>query len=248
MKACLAIPPMPEYPYAFVRNGLQRCGYSVADINHDEIADLLVVWSPWNRSHRQMLQDRYRTKGKPVIVVENGWLSPIHSKPFYQVALDGWNGTGHFVAGDGKRWKGWAMPVDPWAAKPGYALVCGQRGHPFDDRSCLPDWHLSLDLQKYGDPPVLRRPRAATRPLEADLAGASVCHVWTSNAASWAILAGVPVIQHGPNLMVSALASRPGEPLYRGDRLPELERLAWSQWDSSELATGAPFSKLLVPA
>ena len=178
-------------------------------------AGALVTWSPWHGSQRQALEHRYRAEGRPVIVMENGWLSPVSQVPYWQVARDGWNGTGTFPDGGPARWRSWGLSELPWVQRTGYALICGQRGHPSDARTALPGWHERLQA---GQLPVVRRPRDATRPLLADMQGAAEVHVWTSNAASVAIMLGIPVVQHGPNLMVSALASRPGAPLYRGDR------------------------------
>jgi hypothetical protein len=240
---CLAIPPVDDaYPWRAVSAGLQRLGMFVMVGAHVD-CDALVTWSPWNGSRRQALQGRYAADGKPVIVMENGWLSPISGVPFWQVARDGWNGTGRFSAGGGARWRSWVLTEQPWVTREGYALICGQRGHPTDPRTAVPGWHERLQA---GQLPVVRRSRDAMRPLLADLKGASEVHVWTSNAASAAVVLGIPVVQHGPNLMVSAMASRPGEPLYRGDRGPELERLAWAQWSQQELEGGGPFDRLLA--
>ncbi|MDE2470756.1 MAG: hypothetical protein KGL35_18930, partial [Bradyrhizobium sp.] len=198
-------------------------------------------WSPWKRSHREYLAKVFSKDGRRVIVVENGWLSPINGTDFFQIAEGGWNGTGRFRSGAPDRWHSWYAREMPWRTHPGYELVIGQRGHPFDDRTARPDWHLRLDL---GDSPVVRRARDTLTPLAADLSGAAACHVWSSNAASHAVLAGVPVVQHGPNLMVGALASRPGEPLYFGPRTHEFERLAWAQWSRSEISSGLPFARM----
>jgi hypothetical protein len=240
---CLAIPPLDDnYPWRAVREGLTRLGFEVRLGVHVG-ADALVTWSPWHGSQRQALQGRYTAEGKPIIIMENGWLSPVSRVPFWQVARDGWNGTGTFRADGPARWRSWGLAEMPWTHRGGYALVCGQRGHPSDPRTSLPGWHERLQA---GQLPVVRRARDATRPLLADMKGAAEVHVWTSNAASVAVMLGIPVVQHGPNLMVSAMASRPGEPLYRGDRGLELERLAWAQWDSLEIAAGEPFARLFA--
>ena len=241
---CLAVPPVDDnYPWRAAREGLQRLGLDV-QVGAHVGADALVTWSPWHGSTRQALQGRYTAEGKPVIVMENGWLSPVSQVSYWQVARDGWNGTGTFPAGGPERWRSWGVAELPWVThRNGYAIILGQRGHPTDPRTAMPGWHERLQA---GELPVVRRGRDATRPLLADLKGAVEAHVWTSNAASVAVMCGVPVVQHGPNLMVSALASRPGEPLYRGDRGAELERLAWAQWDSVEIASGEPFARLLA--
>lgn len=248
--ACLAIPPVDDlYPWKAVRAGLEQLGLQVV-MGGDGIldADMLVVWSPWNGSRRQALQFNYTRAGKPVIVMENGWLSPIRNIPFYQVALDGWNGTGRFHTYGHSRWQRWNIRALPWIHRTGPILVCGQRGHPSDERTAPPDWHANVQIGGIDPHLIIRRPRGATRALVDDLAIASEVHVWSSNAASWSVVAGIPVVQHGPNLMVGAMASSPGHPLYRGDRLPELERLAWAQWDQTEIMAGHPFANLLVAA
>lgn len=246
MRALLAVPPVEDaYPFQAICLGLQRIGIQwTTDRSAD--ADILVTWSPWNGSLRKTLANCFSARGKPVIVLENGWLNPHPlAGPMYQCALDGWNGTGRFPSGHdgGARWRSFSLPMAPWVspARPGHVLVIGQKGGPDDDRTATPDWHERLALPGA----VIRRPARSSRPLVADLASASEVHVWTSNAAAWALLLGVPVVQHGPNLMVCELASRPGRPLLQGVRESVFARLAWAQWTADELAAGEPFHRLL---
>ena len=213
-------------------------------VGADTDADLLVTWSPWNGSRRAALQSSYKAVGKTVVVMENGWLSPMTQLPFYQVARDGWNGTGLFPPGDAERWRQWNVTKKPWRRDDtGVVLIIGQRGHPTDRRTSPPGWEATV-LPDH--PRALRRPRECRHPLADHLAMASQVHVWSSNAASHAIVAGVPVVQHGPNLMVTNLASRPGEPLRRPERAGELQRLSGAQWSAVELESGEPFSRLLA--
>jgi hypothetical protein len=72
--------------------------------------------------------------------------------------------------------------------------------------------------------------------------------VWTSNAATEALLAGVPVFSDGPHLVTEGAAERGLEHLERPtypDRRPIFERLAWAQWSVRELEAGRPFQHLL---
>lgn len=241
LRVLLYLPSQPEYPRKAVRDGLLAAGHEL--VNTPDEAEALVTWSPWAGTSRQVLRGQFEYQGKPVGVIENGWLSPIRDEPYYQVALGGWNGTGRFPAGDGSRWASWSIDLAPWVERPvRRALVIGQRGHPHDDRTCLPGWHKTVDVDC---PLAMRRDPGAPWPLADDFRAASHVHVWTSNAASHAIIAGLPVVQHGPALMVGALASRPGEELVRPDRLPVLEGLAWAQWSAREIAAGEPFARLL---
>lgn len=250
MKACFCIPPVDDlYPWRAVREGLAKIGAAPISAGHDMFdCDFLVTWSPWNGSFRQQMQTHYRKLGKPVIVMENGWLSPLLGQVWFQIALDGWNGAGRFPVGPPTRWDSMSQPLLPWIRRDAGVLVIGQRGHPTDNRSAPPDWHLKVQLPGVDPERIVRRGRECSRPFLQDLSLASEVHVWSSNAASWAVISGIPVIQHGPTLMVSALASRPGEPLFRSERRPEFERLAWAQFYTEEIRTGLPFETLLALA
>lgn len=248
MRAFFAVPQSDAYPWQAITEGLQQIGYSptrevVGLHSPDHNFGLMVTWSPWVGSYRKQIADGFAKAGKPVIVIENGWLSPIDGVPYYQVALGGWNGTGSYPVGDGSRWASWGLKPAPWRRGGHFALVIGQKGHPADERTAKPGWERAMRLRRRS---VVRRSPLDPTPLVGALEGAACCHVWSSNAASWAIMAGVPVIQHGPNLMVSDMASMLGERRWRGDRLPVLERLAWAQWSQSEIATGEPFRRLLA--
>lgn len=249
MRACVAIPPTLDlYPFKSVIDGLKAMGCTVTQPHQSLEADFLVNWSPWVGSRRAAIQKHFADQGKPTIVMENGWLPVIHGRRFYQVALNGWNGTGQVLECGPSRWDSWEIQMREWkppTANP-VVLVIGQRGHPHDSRTAAPDWHQTLPILDVPIDRVIRRPRETLRPLLQDLAAATECHVWTSNAAVEAIIHGVPVVHHGPNLSVQALTSRVSEPLYRGDRKPEFARLAWSQFSASEIESGHPFRALLA--
>lgn len=244
MRARVLIPHTPEYPWQEVERGLKSLDIGITDHGDENI---LITWSPWVGTLRDGVMREFQAFQKPVIIMENGWLSPIQGKAFYQVALNGWNGTGRFWPGNDERWLSWRINLAQWRLNvSGTCLIIGQRGHPFDPRTMPTGWFETFTPKD--ERRIVRRPRDASRPLRADLDEADVVHTWSSNAASWAVVAGVPVVQHGPNLMVSALASAPGAPLCLNPREPVLERLAWAQWDSDELATGEPFYRLLEVA
>lgn len=254
MKVHVAIPPIRElYPIDGVLAGLRRLGHRIIGNQAPLDADFLVVWSPWARSRREALFLSYKRAGKPVLVMENGWLSPIHGVPYFQVAHDGWNGTGHYLVDNLSRWDRWNLVPLPWIEpRPlelGHrALVIGQRGHLFDHRTSMPGWHRMLQIDGLPEGRIIRRDRDASLPLQDELVTADSVHTWSSNAASWAIMYGVPVVHYGENLMVKAMTSRPGGPFWLGDREPALRRLAWAQWSLLEIEGGEPFARLLEEA
>lgn len=233
-------------------DGLKAWGYEPVQSHVSLDADILVTWTPWRGSRRAAVADHFARQKKPVIVMENGWLSPVQGEPTYQVALDGWNGTGKIATppdpvGGCRRWECFNVPLAPWKAstQDPVALVVGQRGMSNDDRNAPLEWHRDLNLP-IEEERIIRRPRECMRPLVQDLAVATEVHVWSSNVASWAVVCGIPVVQHGPVLMVSRLASRPGEPLTRPDRTLEMRRLAWAQFTAGEISAGAPFQLLMA--
>lgn len=260
MKIYVAIPPVAElYPYGHVCAGLRALGHELLANDKWDQGDALVTWSPWERSRRAVIAKHYASARRPVIVMENGWLTPVTVPPigceqYFQVALNGWNGTGRYPTSGPNRWESWGITMSGWtnriAGRNGYALVIGQRGHPFDRRSAPPGWHETLQLPGIEEKFIIRRPRETMVPLAKHLSGAAEVHVWTSNVATHALLDGIPVVQHGPNLMTAALAAKPGEPLVRPDRTTEFRRLAWAQFTMPEIGSGEPFKRLLdmVPA
>lgn len=254
-----AVPPDDERHDArcAVTNGMLKAGFTLKPDNsqvHD--ADILVTWSPWKGSRREAICKHYRAHNRPIIVMENGWLGQVPvggvlAETHYQLALDGWNGTGRFPIGGWERWQSWGIRLQfyrNWTVGvDGYALVIGQRGHPLDQRSAPPFWHEKVELP-YDEKWIIRRPQGCSIPLAKQLSGAAEVHVWTSNVATHALIGGVPVVRHGPNGMLAELCSIPGQPLVRYDRTPHFANAAWAQWSASELSSGAPFTRLLEMA
>jgi hypothetical protein len=103
--------------------------------------------------------------------------------------------------------------------------------------------------------PVSLRPHPETRngpvpamSLEEDLEDCWAVVTWASGAAVKAIIAGVPVFYAAPHWILSGAAKRDLREIetpWRGDRRPHLERMAWAQWRVDEIASGAPFRRLL---
>lgn len=85
-------------------------------------------------------------------------------------------------------------------------------------------------------------------PLSAHLLNAWAMVVHTSNAATEALIAGVPAFFDGPHLVTEGAAQQGIEGIERPalpDRLPALQRLAWAQWSMREITRGDPFAHLL---
>ena len=79
--------------------------------------------------------------------------------------------------------------------------------------------------------------------LEADLAGAWVCCIWSSSSGVRALIEGYPVTFDAPHWICEEAATRGfgsmKQPLLDdGARLRALERMAWAQWRLREIESG----------
>lgn len=210
--------------------------------------DVVIMWSPFRASWRAPIFAAAKAAGSRVVVMERGWLSPIAGVPYFQVALDGWNGDGRFPEGGGERWRSWAVPLRDWRRDGDAVLVIGnnRRHDTRDPRRTPMGWAESVTFDS--PRPVLRRLTRNKRvTLDSQLSTAWCTVVWTSTVAIKSILAGVPAFYSGPTIIGAELACRgidvehPAMP----DREPVLERLAWGQWSADEIAAGEPFARLL---
>lgn len=240
MKALVAVPRDDRYPWRAIDAGVRAAGLQRV---HAEAWDVLVTWSPWVRSPRERLARQSRI----VVVIENGWLNPIQGQRYYQVQLNSWN-RGHgarFVGGPADRWRSWGVELAPWRDRIGAPyMVLGQSGHPYDRRSVAPNWTNEI-LDYYAPSGAFLRPKASGTPLIEDIASAGAAVTWSSNAASWCLVNGLPVIAYSETLMTRDLAVGPGDPWVPGDRESVFSALAWAQWNAEELASGEPFRRLV---
>ena len=97
---------------AYLAAALPGHNASYIDVPNMDLGDIAMpVVDHDTRVTRYYPNARFRLhEGKPVIVMENGWLSPVSQVPYWQLARDGWNGTGTFPAGGPDRWRSWFFP------------------------------------------------------------------------------------------------------------------------------------------
>lgn len=268
MRASCLIRDPGHYGRPIVLAGLKKVGFDLVPHIHDPRAgDLLVIWNRYGRGDQEAA--RFERAGAAVIVVENGYLGhrySAHAKPFdqhgeqlYAMALWHHNGAGGWAVGEPGRWREQGIEVRPWRTGGDYVLVLPQRGIGPRGVAMPREWPEKAvrRLQAMTERRVRVRSHPgnvpAVRSLERDLEGAWCAVTWGSCAALRAICYGVSVLSEFPQWIGrSACVSRDwaieqvgryADILDARDRM--LDRLAWAQWSTSEIATGEPFIALM---
>jgi len=222
--------------------------------------DVLVSWNSYGNNERL---------GKLVgrhIVCEEAYVREIGGERYFALGLGGHNGNGRHHIGDAERWNDWKISVNPWRRCGTHILVCGQRGFGYNAMAMPDDWpdRVLPEIRRRTDRPVWFRPHPKrrrrmpsvaydrvvdfTEPLAAHLKVCWAAVVFTSNAATEALLAGIPAFYCGPNIVTRGAAEAGLEKLESPsfpDRMPAFTRLAWSQFSMSEIGCGWAIKALL---
>ena len=248
-----------------IEEGAAAAGYRVRKgAGAPAAGDILLTWNLYGaRVHSAR---RFEQAGAHVVVCEEGFIRRINGDTYFQMALGGHNGSGHWRCGGSERWDGWGIDVAPWRDDGEHILVCGQRGFGYSDMAMPDNWPDAIHarLRALTARPLWYRPHPKRRrrwtraaydrvldfgePLAMQLRGAWAVVVYTSNAATEALIAGVPAFFDGPHLVTEGVAQQGIDGIERpalADRLPALRRLAWAQWSMREIARGDPFIHLL---
>ena len=154
--------------------------------------DIAILWAPFRGTFRSDIYRQIRAAGGRAIIGENGWLSPVQGRKYFQLALHGWNGTGDFPAGDGSRWDSWNVPLRDWRRGGETILVVEQRpkGINLDPRAMPPGWAQSVAPRTSRR--VVRRTRFTEAPLDRQLDEAFATLTWTSTVAIKSLIRGIP--------------------------------------------------------
>lgn len=236
-------------PGAALAEGAARLGtVHMSTPSRFEPDDVAIIWAPFRGTFRSEIFSQIRAAGGRAIIVENGWLSPIGGQKYYQVALDGWNGTGWFPEGKGNRWDSWNVELRDWRRDGETILVVQQRpmGVNLDPRAMPPGWAQSV--KPITRRRVVRRTHLSTIPLDQQIDEAFATLTWTSTVAIKSLIRGVAAFYCGPHINCGELM-KPGldvdHPVYP-DREPVFRRYAWMQWTEAEIRSGEPFVRLLA--
>jgi hypothetical protein len=266
LRAHCLIRSQPSYRSDAFLTGLRVCGYDVStqrpDCSRAQPGDVLVIWNRYDEWHK--MATAFEARGGIVLVAENGYIgtggvSPknqpgsAHGMEYYALARHAHNGRGYWHSGHPSRWARLACQLAPWRREGGHVLVCANRSFGMPGGIMPLTW--ADDTARALSRATSRRIRVRYHPgnlrskvdLDADLAGAHACVVWSSSAGVRALVLGIPVISTAPWWIAHDAAGHdlaqietPPMP----DRLPVFRRMAWAQWKPEEIATGEPIRKL----
>jgi len=237
---------VPERRRAF-RAGLERLGYIVNEGFPDcpTAQDVLVTWNRIGDVHR--IAGIFEKAGARVLVAENAtWGNEFAGRRWYTITRSYHNlaGPEYFDVGDADRWRRLNVILRPFRRdqeRYPETLILPQRGIGPERIKMPSDWIQRVRAEYRG---ARVRVHPGTGPcveLERDLADCGQVLTWASGAAARALLWGVPVRSFLPGWIAEQDNTEEG-------RLAMFERLAWAQWDLSEIERGVPFERLLQGA
>lgn len=256
--ATLLFQNRPHYRVDSFKRGLERAGFSVRHSANraDPESDVLIVWNRMN-GRSDLVARHYEAQGKPVFVVENGYIgSDATGGKLFAMSLGHHLGKGHWRVGDRDRWRSHNIELRPWREAGDKVVLLPQRGIGEPGIAMPHGWQFDTRkrLSRVTDREIVIRNHPGANkhdPYEA-LDGAHCAVTWASGAAIKAVCYGVPIV-HGLPGWIGEVASThidaAGnlEVLNMSDdaRLAMIERLAWAQWSIAEIESGEAFGWLL---
>jgi hypothetical protein len=256
MIAVNTIREQPHYRRAAFDIGLQHLGYTmVKDGKPTGPTDLILLWNLHGGNEQR--RDEWERQGGTALIVENGYIGKdAEGRQLYAISVHAHNGAGWFPQGPEDRFSALGIELAPWRGDSGHILVAGQRGigsrlmaspHGWEDKTA----HL-LKAMGHKELLIRRHPGRFQPPttLEADLACARLCAIWSSGSGVRALTMGVPVVHWAPHWICSGSAGRRPEAIaapVRDDsrRLAALQHMAHGQWTVAEIEAGLPFERIL---
>lgn len=220
--------------------------------------DIVITWNAYGRfGQAREIADKI---GVRTFVAENGYLGKDRNgRQYYALAEHGHTGSGRWRVGDTSRrdmlMQSQGLKFEPWRKDGDHILVCAQRGIGEPKMRSPYGWEETV--QKTIRQTTKRKIKVRLHPgrhqvtttLAEDLKGAWACVVWSSNSATTALLAGIPVFYAAPHIVQEGGAlplegANLDDPAF-GDREHSFWRMSWAQWNVKELEKGVPWRYLL---
>lgn len=255
--ALIQIKPLPVYRRDAFAEGMKKLGFQPTfNVRGPERGGVLVCWNLHGSIESQAAE--WRRAGGKVLVAENGFVRGQDGKQTYSLARDAHNGAGKWYVGGPERWESLGIKLKPWNCNTkGHILVVGQRGIGSKQMRSPPNWdrimvdqlskltRLRIQVRAHPGRPA----QEETIRIKQDLLGACCCVIWSSATGVRALIEGTPVFTFAPHWICEGAAGRLGVtfPPIMDDakRLEAMQRMAWHQFQTEELATGEPMRRLL---
>lgn len=221
---------------AFV-SGIERLGYKAEIGLPDRIGDrdCFITWNRINAGNT--VAQRFQDRCLPVIVAENAaWGNDFLGRRWYSLAKYHHNTADRFPVGGHDRWDSLGVELVPFRQS-GETVILPQRGIGSPPTRMPAGWQQDA-LRRYGGRIRAHPGTKPSKPLQQDLAHAGRVITWGSGAAVKALMWGIPVVSAMPNWIGQQDNTEDG-------RLAMFRRLAWAQWQLSEIESGEAFSHLL---
>lgn len=226
---CLAIRDQPHYRHDAFQSGLRAVG--LTEVGPDR-CDVYVCWNRYGGwAH---WADACERRGGVVLVAENSaWGNDFAGRRWYTLARGRHNTAGCFPVGGPERWDSLGVELAPWREGKGETVILPQRGIGPKGVAMPEGWGQQFKGRVRTHPGT-----NDCVPLEQDLAKATRVITWGSGAAIKALLWGIRVESHMPQWIGEQDNTDAG-------RLAMFRRLAWAQWEVSEISNGEAFRWLL---
>lgn len=203
-----------------------------------EPADFATCWGM--HAQGKQIVSSFNRRGKPVIVVDAGYYG--RKDCYLQFSINGLNNLPDGPLPD-DRARAQGLIAAPVRQRKGYGLVLAQKPgdaqHGIDDMPAMIAMLCDAARLDGLEPRVRPHPQVAPADctLAEDLAGAAAVFTWNSTAAYEAMIAGVPVRVFGPAVYREAVET--------GELQPLLNRVAYGQWQPTEIISGQAFRFIL---
>lgn len=243
---------------------------------HNLNADVAVIWSVlWNgrMKENQKVWNYFKTKNKPIIVLEIGALN----RGFlWKIGINGINGSAYFgpANNDDKRRKQLGIQLKPWNQGRDIIICCQHTmSQQWENMPPIDQWldQVISDIRKRSNRRIIVRshPRLGNSltenhrnviaqvpqkilgtydsyDFENALQSAWAIVNWNSNPASQAILNGVPAFV-GPTSLAAPVGNlnlADIEQPHMPDREQWANDLAYTEWNLEEISQGIPLDRL----
>jgi hypothetical protein len=257
-----------DYPWRECVRGICRNGdLAFLSYKGEKISekDSIITWNYYGIAKR--IAEHFAKIGCNHYVVENGYINASNENKYFSIAKHL-----HLIPNlnndNPSRWEALGIDIKPWKKNGSHVLVCGQRGGNHTEHFMPLDWPQNIiqRLRKITDRPIWYRPHPARQripdikhldnvqivstdvPLEEHLNNAHAVVVYSSNAATNALLNGVPAFYEGKNLTCAELSlsdiNKIEQPMYP-EREEFFQRLAWAQWNLDEIKSGEAWAHYL---